>query len=90
VLLVDGLADQLHLLGAVVGVIAFGIEKCFSVELCLLLGARVGRRETGLYALGHDLLGLRDKGVDHLVLGHHTDDFPLDEQVPSMAPCCYP
>ena len=70
----------------VVHVGAFGLEERLAVLLGLRLGAGVRRREAGLDALGDELLGLGDEGLDHLVLGHDPHDLALDEQVALVAP----
>ena len=73
--------------GAVVGVVALGLEQLPAVGLGLGLGPGVGGGQPGLDPLGHELLGLLHQGRDHLVLGDDPDDLALDEEV---APLCGP
>ena len=61
-------------------------EQGLAVRLRFGLRPGIGRRQSGLDPLRHELLGLLDEGGHHLVLGHHADDLPLDEQVSPPPP----
>src|SRR2546423_1604024 len=79
--LLRDLADLVDLLVRLVGVGALDLQKLFAGALGFGLGAVVGGGEPGLDAFGHDPLAFVDERVDHLRLGHHAHDLPLDEQV---------
>jgi len=88
--LVDGLADELDLLCAVIGVFALGFDEQAAIGLGLGFGACIPRGETGLDAFGHELSASSTRAATISSSGTTRTIFPLMKRWPRRRPAAMP